>query len=60
MGKRYVRLDIEYDTESGSPLWLPEHNIARILAEDMPYCRIIFSRSTAVREDLDRARVSRG
>jgi hypothetical protein len=52
MSKRYLRLDIEYEF-SGMALYMPAENIKRILAEDMPYAKVIFSRDTSVREDLN-------
>ncbi len=58
MNKRYLRLDIEYDFDA-STLRMTKDNIERILAEDMPYCRIIFSRDTSVKDDLDKERVKR-
>ena len=56
MKKRYLRLDIEYDFDSASMIRMVSNNIARILAEDMPYCKIIFSRDTSIRDDLDEER----
>lgn len=53
MSKRYLRLDIEYEF-SGMRLHMPSDNIKRILAEDMPYAKIIFSRDTAIPDDLDK------
>lgn len=58
MSKRYLRLDIEYEF-SGVGLYMASENIKRILAEDMPYAKIIFSRDTAIPEDLDRPKGSR-
>lgn len=56
MKKRYLRLDIEYDMDSASMLRMTKDNIERILAEDMPYCTIIFSRDTSNRDALDAER----
>lgn len=53
MSKRYLRLDIEYEMESHSSLWMVGDNIKRILQEDMPYVKVIFSRDTANRDRLD-------
>jgi len=57
MKKRYLRLDIEYDFDSASMIYMTKDNIKRILDEDMPYCKIIFSRDTSKRDDLDESRV---
>lgn len=57
--KRYIRLDIEYDFND-SALYMVSHNIERILLEDMPYCKIIFSRDTSNRDDLDKERYKGG
>jgi hypothetical protein len=56
MRKRYLRLDIEYDMDEASMLRMTKNNIERILAEDMPYCTIIFSRDTSNRDALDEER----
>ena len=53
MRKRYLRLDIEYDMDEASMIFMTRDNIQRILAEDMPYCKVIFSRDTPERDRLD-------
>lgn len=53
MKKRYLRLDIEYEMDYNS-FYMLSDNIRRILSEDMPYAKIIFSRDTPVRDDLDK------
>ena len=53
MTKRYLRLDIEYEF-TGMNLFMLKDNIARILAEDIPYARIIFSRDTPNQTELDK------
>lgn len=52
MSKRYLRLDIEYEF-SGMRLYMVSNNIERMLSEDMPYCKVLFSRDTANREALN-------
>lgn len=56
--KRYLRLDIEYDFD-GMRLRMAKDNIERILAEDMPYARILFSRDSSDRDALDNERYKR-
>ena len=56
MTKRYLRLDIEYEF-SGNSLWMFGDNIKRILAEDMPYAKVIFSRDTSKKEELDNPKI---
>lgn len=54
--KRYIRIDIEYDTNESGRLthsFSITDNIRRILAEDMPYCKVIFTRDAPNRDDLD-------
>lgn len=55
MKKRYLRLDIEYDADAKSV----NSNIQRILAEDMPYCKVLFTRDTPTRDELDEERYKR-
>lgn len=47
--KRYLRIDIEYDMDI-NPIRLHSFvildNIKRIIAEDMPYIKIIFTRDS--------------
>jgi len=52
MSKRYIRLDIEYEFNDMG-LHMLADNIKRILAEDMPYAKVIFSRDTSNREALN-------
>jgi len=52
MSKRYLRLDIEYEFNDMG-LHMLADNIKRILAEDMPYAKVIFSRDTSNREALN-------
>lgn len=52
MSKRYLRLDIEYEF-NGMAIYMLGDNIKRILAEDIPYAKVIFSRDTSKQEDLD-------
>lgn len=56
MSKRYLRLDIEYEF-NGMNLYMLGDNIRRILAEDMPYVKVIFSRDTADKNFLDEPRI---
>lgn len=53
---RYVRIDLEYD-EQTNPLrthsFAIMDNIKRILREDMPYVRVIFSRDAPNVNELD-------
>lgn len=53
MSKRYLRLDIEYESDSSYIILPVSDNIKRILKEDMPYCKIRFSRDTPFIEDLN-------
>lgn len=54
--KRFIRIDLEYNSDKDP---LNDHsfaitdNIKRILREDMPYVRIIFSRNSSNIEELD-------
>jgi hypothetical protein len=56
MHKRFLRIDLEYDMDV-NPLRLHSYvileNLSRIIREDMPYVRVIFSRDTRTREGLD-------
>lgn len=56
MSKRYLRLDIEYEF-NGMRIYMLGDNIQRILAEDMPYAKVIFSRDTSNKEALDEPKV---
>lgn len=52
--KRYLRLDIEYDYEEGrGTTWLMMDNLKRVIQEDMPYVKVVFSRDTPTKEGLD-------
>lgn len=57
MHKRYVRIDLEYDMDR-NPLRMHSFavldNLKRILEEDMPYVKVIFSRDSPTVEHLDR------
>lgn len=57
--KRYIRIDIEYECDKTTYSWDIRENIGRILKEDMPYCKILFSRDSLTREDLNREAGSR-
>lgn len=52
--KRYLRLDIEYEFDDASALYMVGDNIKRVLEEDMPYVKIVFSRDSPRVEELDR------
>lgn len=56
MHKRYLRIDLEYDMDI-NPIRLHSFaildNIKRIVQEDMPYVKVIFSRDTGTIEGLD-------
>jgi len=55
MHKRYLRIDLEYDMDVNL---LRLHsfqiidNIKRILREDMPYTKVLFTRDSPTREGL--------
>lgn len=57
MHKRYVRIDLEYDMDV-NPLrrhsFAVLDNLKRILEEDMPYVKVIFSRDSPELEGLDK------
>lgn len=56
MHKRFVRIDLEYDMDA-NPLRLHSFvildNIKRILEEDIPYMKILFSRDSPTADGLD-------
>lgn len=57
MAKRYIRIDIECEVDdriSQLHSFTITDNIKRILSEDMPYCKVIFTRNAPKREDLDK------
>lgn len=60
MTKRYLRIDIEYDMDI-NPLRLHSYditdNIKRILREDMPYCKVVFTRDSPNEKGLDNPRI---
>ena len=57
MHKRFIRIDLEYDMDI-NPLrlhsFLVIDNLKRILQEDIPYVRYIFSRDSPDREGLNK------
>lgn len=57
MHKRYLRIDLEYDMDI-NPIRMHSFvimdNIRRIISEDMPYVKVLYSRDSPTREDLDR------
>jgi hypothetical protein len=57
--KRYLRVDLEYDMDA-NPLRLHSYvvleSLGRILREDMPYVRVVFTRDAPTREALDEGR----
>lgn len=55
MNKRYLRIDLEYDMDfNASRLYsyIILENINRILREDMPYVKVLFTRDTSDRDKL--------
>jgi hypothetical protein len=52
MDKRYIRIDIEYVPSNLTSFVVA--NIKRILSEDMPYCKVIFTRDTPNKEELNK------
>lgn len=59
MNMRYIRIDIEYEP-SKTPFpresFAITDNIRRIIKEDMPYCKIVFTRDSPNEEELNRPR----
>lgn len=59
MHKRYLRIDFEYDMDT-NPIRMGSYiileNIQRILKEDMPYVKVIFTRDSSNQEDLNKDR----
>lgn len=55
--KRYLRLDMEYDFDPPLRLYMVADNIQRILSEDMPYVKVIFTRDTSDKDNLDNPKV---
>lgn len=53
--KRFLRIDIEYDTDVSEALRVTS-NIRQILREDMPYVKVLFTRDTPTRDELDKER----
>lgn len=57
MHKRFIRIDIEYDMDI-NPLRLHSFvildNLKRILEEDMPYAKVIFTRDSPDIKGLDK------
>jgi len=52
--RRYIRIDMEYNMDINSfRLFAITDNIKRILAEDMPYVKILFVRDSPDLEGLD-------
>lgn len=60
MHKRFIRIDLEYDMDV-NPLRLHSFtiidNIKQVLAEDMPYVKILFTRDSPRVEGLDEPRL---
>lgn len=54
--KRYLRIDLEYDMDI-NPIRLQSYvildNIKQVLAEDMPYVKVLFTRDSPTRDGLD-------
>lgn len=57
--KRYIRIDLEYESDSLASFTTMD-NLKRIIQEDMPYAKVIFSRDTPDKDRLDAAIGSRG
>jgi len=56
MTKRYIRIDLEYDMDINSirlHSFAIIDNIKRVLQEDMPYVKVLFSRDSPTREHLN-------
>jgi hypothetical protein len=62
MHKRYLRIDLEYDMDI-NPIRMHSFvildNIKRVLQEDMPYVKVIFTRDSPSIEKLDEIVVRR-
>lgn len=52
MSKRYIRLDIEYDSE-GQFSWGPMNLAKRSVENAMPFAKVFFSRDSPNREGLN-------
>lgn len=51
--KRYIRIDLEYESTEQGTIWQHIDNIKRILREDMPYLKIINTRDSPDRNFIE-------
>jgi len=59
MHKRYLRIDFEYDMDI-NPILLQSYvilnNVKKIINENMPHVKVIFTRDSPTEEDLNKDR----
>jgi len=51
--KRYIRLDIEYDSDKDGYI---QHSLTVMIQKNMPYCKVMGSLDCPTKQGLDRER----